>query len=389
MGLKRTTFVLISAAMMVALVASGLAGEASKEDSAYKYLSVFSEVFSLVRNAYVDEVDSEKLIDGAFEGVTDAIDEYSYYVSPADMAAHAEIGDDETRGLGLIVSKRLGYAFVIGPVPGSPAAAAGIESGDFIERINGLLTTDMPIWRVRQLLQPRDDKPVELLIVRRGMGEREEFTLQPIEYEVTPPSLEVLDGGVADIRIPYFRPGTGEAFVGLVEKAKGEGASKMILDLRGNAGGSIEEAIRIADELLDKGTITTLEGRRVEQKKWDADRSILFDGPLVVLIDASTASGAEILAAAISGNKRGTVVGVQSFGRAHEQSFIKLSSGGGLNVTVAEYADPTSQLLNARGVKPDVAIHITTMALHESDEKRDLFLDEGLSVLAGDKESVN
>ena len=374
---------------MATLVASGLAGQALKEDNAYRYLSVFSEVFSLVRNAYVDEVDTQKLVDGAFSGVTDAIDEYSYYVAPGDMGAYHELEGDEPGGVGLILSKRLGYAFVIAPVPGSPAAKAGIQSGDFVERINDQLTTELPIWKIRQMLRPEDGSAVELLVVRRGMGEREEFTLEPAEYDITPPSLEILDGGIADIRLPYFTDGSAEAFSGLLERAKSEGAEKVILDLRGNAGGSIEEAIKVADELLDKGLITTLAGRRVETKKWEASRSVLFEGPLVVLIDSSTASGAEVLAAAINGNGRGTVVGIQSFGRAFEQRFIRLSSGGGLNVTVAQYEDPSSEPLNERGVKPDVRIPMTVLTLRAEEDKRDVFLDEGLSVLRNAKESVN
>src|SRR5947209_13880946 len=137
MSKKKVVFLILSVAMLLSLLAGALFGQAAQKNTPFRYLSIFTEVFDLVRNNYVEQVPSDQLMDGAFSGVTDAIDEFSYYVPPTQMAAYKTFVDVEDNGVGLIVTKRFGYAFVIAPVAGSPAAKAGIERGDFIEKIDG------------------------------------------------------------------------------------------------------------------------------------------------------------------------------------------------------------------------------------------------------------
>src|SRR5258707_14298612 len=137
MSKNKIVFLSVSVALMLSLLGGALFGQSTQKNNAYRYLSIFTEVFELVRNNYVEQVPPDQLLDGAFNGVTDAIDEFSYYVPPAQMAAYKHFSDVEDNGVGLIVTKRFGYAFVIAAVPGSPAAKSGIERGDFIEKIDG------------------------------------------------------------------------------------------------------------------------------------------------------------------------------------------------------------------------------------------------------------
>src|SRR5436309_11765530 len=146
MSTKKAVFLCTSAVLVLTLIGGALFGQVTQKNNVFRYLSIFTEVFDLVRSNYVEQVASDQLLDGAFSGVTDAIDEFSYYVPPAQMAAYKNFVESDDNGTGLVVTKRFGYAFVIASVPGSPAAKAGIERGDFIEKIDGNATQKLGVW---------------------------------------------------------------------------------------------------------------------------------------------------------------------------------------------------------------------------------------------------
>jgi carboxyl-terminal processing protease len=380
---KKTIFLLISVALLFSLIGGALFGQATQRNNTFRYISIFTEVFDLVRNNYVENVSSDQLMDGAFSGVTDAIDEFSYYVSPQQMAAYKTFVDTEDNGIGLIVTKRFGYAYVIAAVPGSPAAKAGIERGDFIEKIDGKPTPKLAVWQVRNLL--RTGKAISLQVLRGGQTKRDDFTIQQTNYH--PLSITTQQfGNVAYLKIPFFEKGTAQQLRNALESTRKNGNRKLIIDLRGNAGGDVDEAITSADELLTSGLITSVEGRHLDAKRWQADRSTDYDGELEVLTDNSTASGAEIFAAAIRGNGRGKVVGVTTYGKSIVQKFIPLPSGGGVFMTVGHYTYPDLKPIKDGGVKPDVVVDLTAQALRDRDAKestkpkQDLILEKALSI---------
>jgi carboxyl-terminal processing protease len=364
MSKKKIAFLSVSVALLLSLLGGALFGQATQKNNVYRYLSIFTEVFDLVRNNYVEQVPPDQLMDGAFSGVTDAIDEFSYYVPPAQMAAYKNFSDVEDNGVGLIVTKRFGYAFVIAAVPGSPAAKSGIERGDFIEKIDGQPTQKMAVWQVRNLL--RATKPVHLQVLRGGQTKRDEFTLQQASFHPLAITTQQMDG-VSYVKIPYFEKGTAAQLATTLENIRKSGNRKLIIDVRGNAGGDIDEAIASADELLTSGMITSVEGRKVDAKKWQADRNTAYDGDLEVLTDGSTASGAEIFAAAIHGNQRGKVVGVTTYGKSIVQRFIPLASGGGVFMTVAHYTTPDMKAIKSGGIRPDVIVDLTALALRDPE----------------------
>lgn len=378
---RRIVFLSLSVALMIVLLAGALFGQATQKANLYRYLSTFSEVFELVRSNYVDQVSSEQLMDGAFTGVTDAIDEFSYYVPPAQMAAYKSFNDVDDNGIGLVVTKRFGYAFVIAAVPGSPAAKAGIERGDFIEKIDGQATQKLAVWQVRNAL--RNAKQVKLQILRGGQTKRDEFTIQNGSFHPLALTSEVMNG-VAYVKVPYFEKGTAEQFRAALEDVRKKGIRKLIIDLRGNAAGSVEEAIGAADDLLTSGLITAVEGRQLESKKWQADRETAFDGEVHVLTDTSTAAGAEVFAAAIHGNNRGKIVGITTYGKAILQKFIPLPSGGGVQMTVGHYTTPDLKPIKESGIRPDVIVDLTSQALVDpkdskaETEKQDLILRKSM-----------
>ena len=379
---KRIFFLSLSVALMVTLLAGALFGQSAHKTNVYRYLSIFHEVFDLVRSNYVDTVANDTLMEGAFSGVTDAIDEFSYYVPPAQMNAYKGFTDVEDNNVGLVVTKRFGYAYVIAPVAGSPAEKAGIEGGDFIEAVDGASTQKMAVWQIRAALQK--SRPVKVQILRGGETKRSTFTIEPKSFHPVAATTDTISG-VAYVKIPYFEEGSAAQFRAALEDARKRNIRKLIVDLRGNAGGSIDEAIIAADDLLTSGLITALEGRKVEPKRWQADRDTAYDGELHVLTDATTASGAEVFAAAIGGNKRGKVVGVTTYGKAIVQKFINLPSGGGVQMTIARYTTPDLQAITDKGIKPDVAVDLSSLAIQDPDGKRvdeeeDLILDKALEL---------
>ena len=368
MSKKKIAFLSISVALMLSLIGGALFGQASPKNNVYRYLSIFTEVFDLVRNNYVEQVPSDQLLDGAFNGVTDAVDEFSFYVPPAQMAAYKNFADVDDNGVGLVVTKRFGYGYVIAPVANSPAAKAGIERGDFIEKVDGQPTPKMAVWQLRNML--RANHPVHLQVLRGGQTKREEFTIQSAQFHPVALTTKQFDG-VAYIKVPFFEKGSAEQFRAALENVRKSGTRKLIVDVRGNAGGDVDEAITAADALLTGGIITSLEGRRIEPRRWTADHNADYDGQVEVLTDSSTAAGGEIFAAAIRGNNRGKTVGVTTYGKSVVQKFITLPSGGGVYMTIAHYTTPELKPIKDGGVKPDVIVDLTAQVLRDPNAKSD------------------
>ena len=390
MSKKKTVFLMISVALLFSVIGGALFGQATQKNNVFRYLSIFTEVFDLVRNNYVDSVSSDQLLDGAFSGVTDAVDEFSYYVAPSQMAAYKTFVDTEDNGIGLVVTKRFGYAYVIAAVPGSPAAKAGLERGDFIEKIDGRPTQKLAVWQVRNLL--RSGKSVALQVLRGGQTKRDDFTIQQANFHPLNITSQQF-GSVAYVKVPFFEKGSADQLRAALENARKNGNRKLIIDVRGNAGGDVDEAIKAADELLTSGLITSVEGRHLDSKQWQADRATDYDGDLEVLTDNSTASGAEVFAAAIRGNGRGKVVGLTTYGKSIVQKFIPLPSGGGVFMTVGHYTYPDLKPIKDGGVKPDVVVDLTAQALRERDSKdktpkQDLILEKALSLFSEPQQSA-
>lgn len=392
MSKKKIAFLSLSVALMLSLIGGALFGQASVKDNRYRYLSIFTEVFDLVRNNYVEAVPSDQLLDGAFNGVTDAIDEFSFYVPPSQMAAYRNFADVDDNGVGLVVTKRFGYGYVIAPIANSPAAKAGIERGDFIEKVDGQPTQRMAVWQLRNAL--RAPHPIHLQVLRGGQTKRDEFTITAAPFHPIALTTKQFDG-VAYIKVPFFEKGTAEQFRAALDNVRKAGTRKLIVDVRGNAGGDVDEAITAADALLTGGIITSLEGRKIEPRRWTADRATDYDGDVEVLTDSSTAAGGEIFAAAIHGNNRGKTVGVTTYGKSVVQKFIPLPSGGGVYMTIAHYTTPELKPIKDGGVKPDVVVDLTAQVLRDPNAKddtskkpqQDLILEKALQ-LFGEQTTV-
>ena len=338
-----------------------------------------------MRNNYVEQVPSDQLMDGAFSGVTDAIDEFSYYVPPAQMAAYKNFSDVEDNGVGLIVTKRFGYAFVI-------AAGARLAGGEGRHRARRLHREDrrpadaedggvadsQRAARVEAgaAADParRPDQARRVHASSRRRSIRSRITSQQYRRRRR------------TSRSRTLRKARRRSSRRALENVRKSGNRKLIVDLRGNAGGDVDEAITAADELLTSGLITSLEGRKVEAKKWQADRAHRVRRRRRSPHRPSTASGAEIFAAAIHGNSRGKVVGVTTYGKSIVQKFIPLPSGGGVYMTVGHYTTPDMKAIKDGGIRPDVIVDLSAQAIRDTSDKdakqtrEDLILNKALKL---------
>lgn len=379
MSRPRLLFLALSLLLVLPILAGTILAAASDEpggDSLYKYLTVFTEVLTRVRESYVETSGAEDLLTGALDGTADALDPFSLYV-PAEavesFAAARAVGLGRS---GLLLLKEHGVMYVAGVVPGSPAALAGIELGDIVAEINGESTRLMPLWKSQQILAGPPGSAVRAQLIR--LGEMHDTTFPLAAFEPPAPRLETVDGA-AVLRISSFGAATARAVEGALRQAAEAGRDRLLLDLRGTAGGEPEAAFDTA-RLFAEGELGTLKRRGAPVATFSGDGPPLFRGRLVVLTDRGTLGAAELLASVLRQKARAKLVGERTFGYAGRQASAELSTGGRLFYTDAFYAGPDGTLLRG-SLLPDVRVD-GRVGFGEETPERDLVLERGLSVLA-------
>ena len=366
-------------ALVLAVVPAGTAAMAQVDSSAYKELDQFMDVFTRVKNTYVDKVDDKTLIKGAIDGMLSALDPHSAFESGLDYDNLRIQTQGNYGGLGLTVTSEDGAVKVIAPQADTPAARAGIKSGDYITHIDGKLiygmTLDEAIKQMRgppgskitvTIVRPGRDKPIELAMVREKIVQR------PVKWEVK--------NGVGLITVTTFSENTGAAVkAGMVsiEKSLGHPPLGWIVDLRNNGGGLRDEAISVADQFLNYGEIVSERGRekndieRFYAKPGDPSRGL----PTIVLINSGSASASEIVAGALQDHHRALVMGVRSFGKGSVQTVLDLGNNTALRLTTSRYYTPSGRSVQEGGIAPDIRVPQITDPDYKS---RPVFREEDL-----------
>ncbi len=387
MNRSRLLFFLLSLAVLLPVISGTLSRAATDkpadDDALSKHLSVFSEVMSLIRRAYVEETSIDELLVGALDGATDALDPLSTYV-PADSLSDyekvREIGRDHS---GLTVGKERGIAFVIAVDAGSPGATAGLEVGDILAEIDGRSTRGIPLWELQSVLAQDPGTDLELEILRRGQPK--ELTLQLQTYPPSAPALEEQEG-LAVLRLGRIEPETVDEVRNLLVGLTRSGQNKLLIDLRGLAGGSSEAAYSIAG-LFVSGELGRLQGAEGAEVRFQGLQAVPWTGDTVVLVNAGTQGPAEILAAVLRQRSEAQLVGQRSFGLAGHQRLVPLSDGSGVLLTDAYYTGPDGEPISSSLV-PDVVVSEMLRPASEDDEEiEDRTLQRGLEVL-GEEEFV-
>jgi carboxyl-terminal processing protease len=302
-------------------------------------LRIFESVLQHIQNDYVDEPNMEKVRAGALRGLAYGLDPYSTYLTPDQVREYNGTGKDNQVGIGAEMSQVASYLYVIAPLKGSPADQAGVRAGDIIEYIDGKATRDISLYDAKQLLNGPPGSEVKLRILRSNSRP---LTLAVKRGSARAPAAEsrMEAGKIGVLRINSLVDGEGAEARSRLQDLVKQGAQKVVLDLRGTAGGSLTEAVAVANLFIKDGTIAQTTGREGKTlKTFTADpKATIFSGPIIALIDAGTAGAAEVVASALLERNRSQLVGEKSFGAGAEQQLFTLRGGDGLLLTTVKWA---------------------------------------------------
>lgn len=335
------------------------AAESTPADVPLDEIRRFVAVFNAVKQAYVEPVDDEKLMHSAIRGLLLDLDPHSAYLDKEDAENFDEQANGAYDGIGVeLLAQPDGTLQVVSPIDGTPASRAGLQSGDVIIAIDG-----KPLTGMEDSMDPLRGKvgtQVILTIVREKTPKPFDKTLTRETIRVTSVRSRLLEPGYGYIRISAFQADTGADFQKAVDGLKAKGPLKgVVLDLRSNPGGLLTSAVQVADDLLEAGTIVTTKGRiAVSDAEFDATPGDRLSGvPVVVLVDAGSASAAEVLAGALRDNKRVRIIGSRTFGKGSVQTVLPLDNGDSVKLTTARYYTPSGKSIQATGIVPDVVLH--------------------------------
>jgi len=340
----------------------------------YESIELFTDVLSIVKKSYVEEVDTKKLIYGAINGMLSSLDPHSSFMPP-EMYKEMKI---ETKGsfggLGIEISIKDGMLTVISPIEDTPAYKAGIKSGDQIFKIDDKFTKDLSVMEAVKRMRGAKGTKVILTIMREGFEKPKEFPLIRDVIQVKSIKFKTLDDGFGYIRVAQFQEKTDDdlsvAFEAL-KKGNGGKLRGLVLDLRNDPGGLLDQAVRVADHFLADGKlIVYTEGREKDSKMRFAARKGDKEAnyPIVVLINGGSASASEIVAGALQDHKRAVIMGTQSFGKGSVQTIIPLSDNSGLRLTTARYFTPNGRSIQAKGISPDIIVERLELVTTEKKE---------------------
>ena len=348
---------LVGALALVPITTSSLA---AADVANYKELEKFMSVYERVKGAYVDQVDDQTLINGAIDGMLASLDPHSSYLEESDFDTLRTTTDGNYGGLGITVSIEDGAVKVIAPTEDTPAWKAGVKAGDYITHINSELVYGVSLDEAVEKMRGEPGTGIKLTIVRPGRDKpfdlsmvRERIQLRPVKWEVK--------DGIAIIDINTFSGNAAEetqAAMMAANKATGGRPLGYIVDLRSNPGGLLDQAVEISDVFLNRGEIVSQRGReKADIERYYAKAGDMAQGaPIIVLVDAGTASAAEIVAGALQDQRRALVMGEKSFGKGSVQTVVQTGPRSALRLTTARYYTPSGRSVQAGGIDPDISV---------------------------------
>jgi carboxyl-terminal processing protease len=352
----------LTAAVILMLTAGSVH---AADEKTYQSLKLFADVLEELENNYVDEVKAEELVHNAIKGMVGNLDPHSSFMPPD---AFEELQDDtkgEFSGIGIVITMKDGILTVVSPIEGTPAYEAGITAGDIIVKIDDASTKDMAMWEaVNKMRGPRYEE-VKITIIREGASAPLVFTLKRDLIPMTSVRSAMPAPGFGYLRITNFRMNTLDDVIEQLSdlEKQGNGLKGLIIDLRDNPGGLLDQAIRISDLFINKGTIVSIKGR-IEKNNQVFTANPNFperNYPIVTLINGGSASASEIVAGALKDNSRSLILGTTSFGKGSVQTVQPLNEGFGLKYTIARYYTPSGHSIQAKGIQPDIPVEPGTV----------------------------
>jgi carboxyl-terminal processing protease len=340
-----------------------IAQETTQDSSIYEQLDLFGDIFERIRAQYVEEVSTEDLVAAAINGMLTSLDPHSSYLSAKDFEDMQVQTRGEFGGLGIEVTQEEGFIKVIAPMDGTPAAKAGILAGDFITHVNGESLQGMMLDDAVEKMRGPIGSEIIITIAREGAAEPFDVSIIRDTIKLTAVKGRVV-GNTVVLRVTTFNDQTtsglrDELAKGIAELGGLENLNGVVIDLRNNPGGLLNEAIDVSDAFLEKGEIVSTRGREAGNgERYNAEAGDLINGkPIVVLINGGSASASEIVAGALQDHRRAIVVGTKSFGKGSVQTLIPLRGDGAMRLTTSRYYTPSGRSIQALGISPDIVVN--------------------------------
>jgi carboxyl-terminal processing protease len=359
---------------------------AAREDgSSYEHLRIFEDVVSLISSNYVEEVDIDKVMHGAMHGLADGLDPDSSYLDVAQVGTFEKNEPLPSAQTGIELTRQY-YLRVISARDGSPAARAGLQPGDYIRGIDGQSTRDTSVFEGTRLLRGKPGTKVRLTVLRGNAADPHEVELTREELPALSAKGRIAAPGTGYVRIAEFGKSTPDQIKSEVASLQKTGATRLVLDLRGNSFGDVESGLAAARLFVPAGTLAYRQDRGKEKEAIaasDGDGSIEL--PVVLLADNGTAGAAELFAGALQGNKRAQIIGERTRGRAARQKLVKLPDGSGILLTHMYYLLPGGGAIHEKGLVPDVAVEQPTWDFGQTPPTDDAILDKALASFAEKK----
>ena len=346
----------------------------AESSETYRQLNLFGDVFDRVREAYVEEVTDQELIEAAIKGMLSSLDPHSSYLDADTYRLMRETTRGEFGGLGIEVTMENGLVKVISPIEDTPAFRAGVKPGDLITHLDGEPVLGLTLREAVDKMRGPIDTDITLTVARSGAEE-------PLEIRIRRGVIPVRsvrgrsEGNLGYVRIAAFteqtEPGLKKA-IGQIKEELGGNMQGLILDLRRNPGGLLEQAVAVSDAFLGRGEIVSTRGRTQKPRRYNARSGDLVDGlPMIVLIDEGSASASEIVAGALQDHRRAVVLGTKSFGKGSVQTILPLGPYGAIRLTTSRYYTPSGRSIQATGIEPDIVVPRARLALLEPERRRD------------------
>src|SRR5271163_3885016 len=356
-----TSVALLMAGAAAGFVLAPAVGVAqNKTSETYRQLNLFGEVFERVRADYVESVSDEQLVEAAINGMLTSLDPHSSYLNNKNFRDMQVQTRGEFGGLGIEVTMENGFVKVVSPIDDTPAAKAGIKPGDYITQLNGEAVMGLTLNEAVEKMRGPENSEIKLTIRREGK--------EPFDVAVTRAKIKIesvrshLEGNdVGYIRITTFNEQTDTGLNKAMQRLRDQSSGKLkgvVLDLRNNPGGLLDQAVAVSDAFLDKGEIVSTRGRRADEtQRFNARPGDIANGlPLVVLINGGSASASEIVAGALQDHHRAVLLGTRSFGKGSVQTIIPLPGHGAMRLTTARYYTPSGRSIQAKGIDPDMKV---------------------------------
>ncbi|HVO01822.1 MAG TPA: S41 family peptidase [Candidatus Cybelea sp.] len=350
---------------------------ASTDSNTYEQLNLFGEVFERIRSSYVEPVKDDDLVESAINGMLSGLDPHSSYMNAKEYADMQIQTKGEFGGLGIEVTMQDGLIKVVSPMDDTPAAKAGIQPGDLISHIDGDPVLGLTLNQAVDKMRGEVGSSITLTVIRGNQDpfevtmKRAVITLKSVRWEMEP-------NNIGYVRITSFSEQTDSGLknaIGAIKSATKGNLTGLVLDLRNNPGGLLDQAIAVSDDFLDKGEIVSTRGRNPDDgQRWNAEAGDLLDGkPVVVLINGGSASASEIVSGALQDHHRAILMGTKSFGKGSVQSIIPIPNHGAIRLTTARYYTPSGRSIQAKGIDPDIMVEpakietVDDTGKHEAD----------------------